>query len=88
MEVLNRSNSIHEWMSFIEHISPKEIELSLDRVLQVYKNLNIKQNFSVVMIAGTNGKGSTCAFWSLFIIIQNIRLLVIHPHIFLPLTKE
>jgi len=62
MEALNRSNSIHEWMSFIENISPKEIELSLDRVLQVYKNLNIKQNFSVVMIAGTNGKGSTCAF--------------------------
>jgi len=59
---LNRSNSIDEWLEYIDFITPKEIELGLDRVRRVYKNLEIEQSFPVIMVAGTNGKGSTCAF--------------------------
>ena len=59
---LDQSSSIGEWLEFIDHITPKEIELGLDRVRQVYKKLNIDQYFPIVMVAGTNGKGSTCAF--------------------------
>ena len=59
---LNQSSSLNEWLDFIDQITFDEIELGLDRVRQVYKNLNIKQSFPIVMVGGTNGKGSTCAF--------------------------
>ena len=59
---LNCSNSIDEWLEYIDFITPKEIELGLDRVRRVYKHLEIEQSFPVIMVAGTNGKGSTCAF--------------------------
>ena len=59
---LNQSNSLDEWLDFIGQITSDEIELGLDRVRQAFTNLNIKQSFPIVMVAGTNGKGSTCAF--------------------------
>jgi len=59
---LNQSDSLDEWLGFIDQITIDEIELGLDRVRQAYKNLNIKQSFTIVMVGGTNGKGSTCAF--------------------------
>ena len=59
---LNQSDSLDEWLDFIDQITIDEIELGLDRVRQVYKNLNIKQLFPILMVGGTNGKGSTCAF--------------------------
>ena len=59
---LDQSNSIGEWLNYIDQITPGEIELGLDRVRLVYKNLNIEQSFPIIMVAGTNGKGSTCAF--------------------------
>ena len=55
--------TLSDWLSYIEKLHPANIELGLERLNGVYRRLNI--NFSsakVVTVAGTNGKGTTCAF--------------------------
>ncbi len=54
---------LNEWLSYIESIHITEIELGLSRVNQVAQKLHIDLNFAqVIIVAGTNGKGTTCAF--------------------------
>jgi len=50
-----------EWLEYIERIHPKSIELGLDRVLVVKRRLALRSAATIVTVAGTNGKGSTCA---------------------------
>jgi len=56
--------TLTEWLTWQESLNPKEIDLGLDRVSQVLKNLNFSADFfcPVITVAGTNGKGSTVAF--------------------------
>ncbi|MFT6986634.1 MAG: dihydrofolate synthase/folylpolyglutamate synthase [Psychromonas sp.] len=55
--------NLNEWLSYIEQLHPSEIELGLTRISKVAKNLDlIKFDAKVITVAGTNGKGTTCAF--------------------------
>ena len=55
--------SIDDWLSYQLKSHCVSIDLSLERVKTVYKNLNISPfNFSTVIVGGTNGKGSTLFF--------------------------
>ena len=49
------------WLSYIESLHPKSIAMGLDRVNQVIGRLALHPKFKVITVAGTNGKGSTCA---------------------------
>jgi len=49
------------WLSHIEHLHPKAIAMGLERVTLVIQRLALKPNFKIITVAGTNGKGSTCA---------------------------
>lgn len=52
--------NLDQWLSYLESIHPSEIELGLHRVKQVAQTLGlIKPTKKVLMVAGTNGKGST-----------------------------
>lgn len=52
--------TLDQWLSYLESIHPSEIEMGLNRVRQVAQTLGlIKPTKKVLMIAGTNGKGST-----------------------------
>ena len=53
--------TLDDWLHYIEQSHPQhQIELGLDRVLQVAKRADLHQlPGQVVLIAGTNGKGST-----------------------------
>ncbi len=62
MSKLSSANSLEEWLSVIEAAHPSEIDLGLDRVAEVAGRLNLDFSRSkVITVAGTNGKGSTCA---------------------------
>jgi len=49
------------WLEFIERQHPKTIALGLERVAGVFRRMQIVLDVPVITVAGTNGKGSTCA---------------------------
>ncbi len=54
--------SLDAWLDYISQSHPQEIELGLERVRSVFKALNIERKVGqLVLVAGTNGKGSTIA---------------------------
>ncbi len=54
--------TLKEWLSFIESQHPNNIELGLDRCSLVLQRLQISRpKNKIFTVAGTNGKGSTCA---------------------------
>ena len=55
--------NMQEWLSYIESIHSVEIDMGLARISEVAARLNINfKNTQVITVAGTNGKGTTCAF--------------------------
>ncbi|MFA6015533.1 MAG: folylpolyglutamate synthase/dihydrofolate synthase family protein [Gallionellaceae bacterium] len=53
--------SLSDWLSYLESLHPKTIELGLERVARVKQRLNLQAEFPIIIVGGTNGKGSVCA---------------------------
>jgi dihydrofolate synthase / folylpolyglutamate synthase len=49
------------WLARCEQLHPKEIDMTLARVRRVVERLDLRFAVPVISVAGTNGKGSTCA---------------------------
>ena len=59
---MNRSNwQLADWLAYCESIHPVGIDMGLTRVGEVARRMTLKFDCPVVTVAGTNGKGSTCA---------------------------
>ena len=54
------SDSLVDWLTYLEALHPKTIEMGLDRVNQVRLELGLIPTFPIIMVGGTNGKGSVC----------------------------
>ncbi len=50
-----------EWLAFIERQHPKSIALGLERVDAVWRRMQLRLACPVIIVGGTNGKGSCCA---------------------------
>ncbi|HLT89758.1 MAG TPA: bifunctional tetrahydrofolate synthase/dihydrofolate synthase [Woeseiaceae bacterium] len=63
MTIPDRPHGGHldDWLAWLETLSPREIELGLERVLEVKERLALPPPARVVHVAGTNGKGSCSA---------------------------
>jgi dihydrofolate synthase/folylpolyglutamate synthase len=59
-----KPSTASEWLAYIEALHPKAIAMGLDRVQAVADKLQLKPNFPIITVAGTNGKGSVCAMLS------------------------
>lgn len=53
--------SLQAWLTYLETLHPKTIALGLERVDEVRKRLQLDPHFPVIVVGGTNGKGSVCA---------------------------
>ncbi len=60
---MGRLEHLEDWLDYQQSLHNREIDLGLERITQVFNAL-FPQGvpFQVISVAGTNGKGSTCAF--------------------------
>jgi len=63
-----------QWLKWQEQLHLSEIDLGLDRIRKVAKKLNIlTPPFPIITVAGTNGKGSTVAFFEAILKAQGYK---------------
>ena len=57
--------NLSDWLAHLEGLHPKGqagIELGLERIRRVKDALGQRQSWPLIVVGGTNGKGSTCAY--------------------------
>ncbi|MEN9658332.1 MAG: hypothetical protein RL571_1797 [Pseudomonadota bacterium] len=58
------SPSLNAWLSYLEQLHPSAIDMGLTRVANVRDAMGLKPDFPVLLVGGTNGKGSVCTMLS------------------------
>ncbi|MDO8350256.1 MAG: bifunctional tetrahydrofolate synthase/dihydrofolate synthase [Gallionella sp.] len=53
--------TLADWLIYLESLHPKTIALGLTRVAEVKQRLHLDADFPLIVVGGTNGKGSVCA---------------------------
>ena len=53
--------TLADWLAHCERMHPVLMDLSLERTVQVKQRMGLAFKVPVITVAGTNGKGSTCA---------------------------
>lgn len=70
------------WLERLEHLHPQAIDLGLERVAAVATRLDLRFDCPVFVVAGTNGKGSTCAMLESILLAAGYRVgLYSSPHL-------
>lgn len=75
--------SLDQWLIYLEQVHPSSIELGLGRVAEVFRNLQLDLSQRIIVtVAGTNGKGTTCALIEQAILISKQSVAVFSsPHL-------
>jgi dihydrofolate synthase / folylpolyglutamate synthase len=58
---MSAPRTLSDWLSHCAAMHPKTMDLSLERTVEVARALGIAFDMPLITVAGTNGKGSTCA---------------------------
>ncbi|MCA0403893.1 MAG: bifunctional folylpolyglutamate synthase/dihydrofolate synthase [Proteobacteria bacterium] len=73
---ISNNKTLEQWLTYLENQHSKEIQLGLDRILEVAKRLALLswQDTKIITVAGTNGKGSTVAFLEAAFVLQGYQV--------------
>ena len=58
---MSAPQTLADWLAHCAAMHPTTMDLSLERTVEVARRLGIQFTVPVITVAGTNGKGSTCA---------------------------
>ena len=88
MSAFTLPTTLDGWLTLLETRHAKPIDLGLERVGEVYRRLGIQLPGVKFVVAGTNGKGSTCAMLDAILRAAGYRVgLHTSPHLlYIPLT--
>jgi dihydrofolate synthase / folylpolyglutamate synthase len=53
--------ALAQWLAHCDRLHPVSMDLSLERTVEVARRLDLRFEVPLITVAGTNGKGSTCA---------------------------
>jgi dihydrofolate synthase/folylpolyglutamate synthase len=74
--------TLDEWLAHIERQHGRAIDLGLERVRRVSQMLGQRQTCPLILVGGTNGKGSTCAMLERVLLAAGYRVgLYTSPHL-------
>jgi dihydrofolate synthase/folylpolyglutamate synthase len=78
----NLPTTLSQWLTMLEtRHAEAQINLGLERVLAVKERMALRFDCPVIMVAGTNGKGSTCAMLESILLRAGYKVgLYIKPH--------
>ena len=75
-------SNLADWLSTLESLHPKAIDMGLERVAQVRDALGLQLGCPVITVGGTNGKGSTCAMLEAILLQAGYKVgLYTSPHL-------
>jgi dihydrofolate synthase / folylpolyglutamate synthase len=78
----NSPTTLANWLSLLETRHSQAIDMGLERVARVKDRLNITFSCPVIIVGGTNGKGSTCAMLESILLQAGYRVgLYTSPHL-------
>ncbi len=78
----NLPTTLPDWLALLETMHPKAIDMGLERVATVKDRLGIQFDCPVIIVGGTNGKGSTCAMLESILMQAGYRVgLYTSPHL-------
>ena len=61
IDLPSHPQTLSEWLAHCERLHPVTIDMGLERVQRVAQRMGLAMGCPVITVAGTNGKGSTCA---------------------------
>ena len=76
--------SLDQWLEYIDSVRPTEVDLNLDRIRFIYKKIvKFSSATKVIVVGGTNGKGSTVEFLAQLLIFNKRKVgTFTSPHLF------
>ncbi|RXZ32734.1 bifunctional tetrahydrofolate synthase/dihydrofolate synthase [Oxalobacteraceae bacterium CAVE-383] len=80
-KTLGPDATLADWLALLEARHPQAIDMGLERVVKARQQMEINFRGPVISVAGTNGKGSTCAMLESILMRAGYKVgLYIKPH--------
>lgn len=82
MIMQNHLVTLADWLAYLETTHAKAIDLGLERVRVVKQAMSVGFSCPIIIVGGTNGKGSTCAMLEAILLEAGYRVgLYTSPHL-------